>query len=303
MPGRTQDRTATAEPSEVQVRDRRFWAAVIDVWVLGWVLGIGAQAVVDVLLDITALGALVAFPLLAAAEARTGRTPGKALTGLRTQGTGGGPVGWRSASRRRSWMALPAVGFLPGVPVATGGFLLFVAAVALVLSMGRSTDGRGWHDRAAGAEVVASEGPRPSRPLLTLGVVGALLVVAVGWWFHTPEGGSTGFRSFPQAERISCDVTHDGWLYSHHEQRVTLLPGGEAFTGRFGPHDVTLAFVDETEGMTSRRGLVLEVATRSLGVTSGRSTGSDDLTIRTTTGPGLGELTIRCQPLGQHADT
>lgn len=297
------DRSATAEPSEAGVRDRRFWAAVIDVWVLGWVVGIGAHAVVSVSLDPTALGALVAFPVLVVAEARTGRTPGKALTGLRTQRAGGGSVGWRRAVQRRAWMALPAVGVLPGVPVEAGGFLLFLTAVALVFSMGRSADGRGWHDRTAGTEVVASQVPRPSRPVLALGVVAALLAVAVGWWFQTPEGGSTSFGSFPEAERISCDVSHDGWLYAHHQDSVTLGHGGEAFTGRFGPHDVTLAFVDDIEGGTSRRGLVVQVATRSLVGTAGRSAGTDGRILDTTTGPGLGQLTIRCEPSSRNATT
>lgn len=303
MSSRMEDRAATAEPSKVEVRERRFWAAVIDVWVLGWVLGIGAHALVSVSLDTTALGALVAFPILVAAEVRTGRTPGKALTGLRTQRAGGGSVGWRRAAERRAWMALPAVGFLPGVPVEAGGFLIFVAVVALVFSMGRSANGRGWHDRTADTEVVASEGLRPSRSVLALGVVGALLVVLVGWWFHTPAGGSVSFRSFPKAERISCDVTHEGWLYPHHEQTVTLDSRREPFTGRFGPHDVTLAFVDDADAITTRRGLEIEVASRSLGFTSGRSTGTDERILDTTTGPGLGELMIRCQPSSRNADT
>ncbi|MQB01920.1 MAG: hypothetical protein GEU78_16880 [Actinobacteria bacterium] len=130
-----------AEPSDVRARDRRFWAAVIDVWLLSWVLGVGAQAlVITSEVDTTALGTLAAFALLMATEARTGRTPGKALNGLRTRRAGGGPVGWRRAIRRRWWMALPAIGLVAGVPNG-GGAVLLVVLAALVVSMGRAPGG------------------------------------------------------------------------------------------------------------------------------------------------------------------
>lgn len=174
----------TVEPSEFEVRDRRYWAAVIDVYVLGLVLGVGVHPLVASSPHTAAMGALIAFPILVATEARDGRTPGKAVTGLRTQRFGGGPVGWRAAAKRRAWMALPVVGFLPAVSPVTGEFLLSFVVVALALSGGRSSDGRFWHDRQAGTEVIADDDARASRPMIALGVVAALVVVAVGWWFQ-----------------------------------------------------------------------------------------------------------------------
>lgn len=297
MPSQVDRPAAPAGLSDVQAHDRRFWAAVIDVWLLSWVLGVGAAALVTSGVDTTAFGMLAALGVLAAAEARTGRTPGKALTGLRTERAGGGPVGWRRAIRRRSWMALPAIGLVAGFPVG-GDILLLVVLAALVLSMGRAPDGRGWHDRLADTEVVPTDDPRPPRRVIALGIVAALAIAAAGWWFHTPRGGSSSFHSLPEAEHVSCAVTHDGWLYLHHERTVTLEPGAEPSTGRFGPHDVTLAFIDDTDGATIQRGLRIDVADRSLAGTTGRSTGTDDAIVDATTGPGIGELIIDCQPGG-----
>ena len=143
-------------------------------------------------------------------------------------------------------------------------------------------------------ETVTREPSRVHRS--TIIVLGGLLLVLLvaRWWFQTPTGGASSFRALNTAGPIHCSVTHDGLLYFNHEDSVVLEPGGNPFTGRFGPHDVTLAYRDEGEGL----GLTADVATRSLGWTSGSSSGHGDHVLDVTTGPGLGTVVIRCDPMG-----
>lgn len=120
---------------------------------------------------------------------------------------------------------------------------------------------------------------------LSLGTV----VLGAGWWFQTPEGGRSGFSYF-DAEEIHCQLVHDGLLYPKHEKRLVLLPGGDRFSGRVGPHEVMLRFVDQG----GRHGLEHEYLTRSFGATSGSMEGTDERSVDTIAGFGIGTLTVSC---------
>lgn len=285
-----------AQDRRVQADDRRFWAAVVDVWLLRWILGSAASVLVTSPAGPLAVGALLATLLVMATEARTGRTPGKAVTGLRTQQVDGGPVRWSAAVRRRWWMALPAIGLVPGVPAPVGQLVLTVVLAVLVVSMGRSSDGRGWHDRTAGTEVVPATPVVPYRRAIPVGVVAVLLALATGWWFGPTSGESSSFLAIDDATPVECEVAHDGWLYPLRQDAVTLTLDGEPFVERMGPHDIRLSFVEEQgRNAGQQRGLRVEVASRSLIGTSGRSTGTETRFRDVTQGPGLGTLTITCE--------
>lgn len=150
-------------PRVAGISDQRYWAGVVDLFVFPWVLGVGATVVVDSTGDAQAVGTLFALALLSVSEAVFGRTPGKAALGLTTRRADGGKLGWRDAVVRRSWMGLHGVGLIPGVPTLIGGLSFVAALLSVAVTTGRSADGRGWHDRLAGTEVVSTRARRRTR--------------------------------------------------------------------------------------------------------------------------------------------
>lgn len=144
-------------PAEAETR---FRAAALDRG-LGWSLGL----VVTLLLLARAgrweareavpaglLAVLVCWAASAVALGRTGRTPGRVLTGVRLlDERDGRPIGVRRA------VAHALVGGLAGAP--SGGLgLVLLALSALTDPTGRR---RTWHDRWVGAQAVAPGGPAP----------------------------------------------------------------------------------------------------------------------------------------------
>ncbi len=152
-------------------RGRRIGARVVDVVVAGWVLAIAAieidgrllggdvfaqQPLSAVTPDGTRL-AVIAALVLAALEivptAVWGRTPGKALLGLRCVESGSGrPPGFvRSIFRGlllHAWVAIPIAGWL--LPAAVAGTTLLAPS------------GRGLHDRLSDTRVVDAAPRQPS---------------------------------------------------------------------------------------------------------------------------------------------
>ena len=152
-------------------RGRRIGARVVDVVVAGWVLAIAAieidgrllggdvfaqQPLSAVTPDGTRLVVITAL-VLAALEivptALWGRTPGKALLGLRCveAGTGSPPGFVRSIFRGlllHAWVAIPVAGWL--VPVAVAGTTVLAPS------------GRGVHDRLSDTRVVDAAPRQPS---------------------------------------------------------------------------------------------------------------------------------------------
>lgn len=144
-------------------RGRRFGGRVVDLVVAGWLLAIAAIEIDGRLLggdvfarrplaavtpDATRLALITAVVLVAVEVVPTaywGRTPGKAMLGMRCvdHGTGEPPGLVRSVFRAlllHAWTGIPLVGWL--IPVS----ILITTLVA--------PDGRGIHDRLAGTVVV-----------------------------------------------------------------------------------------------------------------------------------------------------
>lgn len=80
-------------------------------------------------------------------EVRWGRTPGKAVLGLRVISRGGTAVTWRQAATRNAWVL---AGHLPAV----GRPLANVVAAVIAWTVYRRPDHQGVHDRIAGTLVV-----------------------------------------------------------------------------------------------------------------------------------------------------
>lgn len=108
------------------------------------------------------------------------------------------------------------------------------------------------------------------------------------WWFGSPNGSSRSSSLLQSDGPVPCEVTHDGLLYAAKEATFVLAPG-ESFHGRFGPHDVRVSLLEETNGTT----LEIETESRALpgAGTWGRSSGDKEIT----TGFGLGTLVIDCK--------
>lgn len=275
-----------------RVQERRFWADLIDVVVLPAVLGAGFSAMFDIPVGVFGLGGLLTMPLLVASEALRQRTPGKGLLDLQVELVAGDSVGWRSALLRRVWMAMYALHLIPGFSTEIAELVVFAAMASVVVSMHRHPEARGWHDRLAGTRVVRASRPRPRTSTVALWTIGCVALLVAGWWFSSPSTTSSSFRAFEQAEQLRCDVAHDGWLYAQQRRTVVLEPG-DSFSGRFGPHDVTLRFVTAASEH-GNPGLEIDQASRSFGITTGQSRGNDTGMTDVTTGPGIGELTIEC---------
>lgn len=140
---------------EVAVGNRRLGAAIVDVWFIAAVLNAAAWQLVAMPWSLL-VGTTLATLVLAAAEVTRGQTPGKALAGIRVQGSDGEFPTWRGALIRRSWMPAEAVVFV----VDPTGLLAIVIVLTVGWSIYRAPDGRGWHDRAAGTTVLTgAQGP------------------------------------------------------------------------------------------------------------------------------------------------
>ncbi|HVT76463.1 MAG TPA: RDD family protein [Acidimicrobiales bacterium] len=94
----------------------------------------------------TLLGTLVAYAYFVVMESNQGSTVGKRAVGLSVHSPAGKPT-LKQAARRNAWMLLAII------PGGLGGFVEFVFAIAIGVSIGNSPTGQGFHDRFAGLQV------------------------------------------------------------------------------------------------------------------------------------------------------
>jgi uncharacterized RDD family membrane protein YckC len=99
----------------------------------------------------TLVGLLVTFAYFVAMESERGGTLGKSALGLRVEQADapGARLTPTQAAKRNAFELLSIV------PTALGGLLSLAAAVGIAVTVGRDPEGRGFHDRWAGARVVA----------------------------------------------------------------------------------------------------------------------------------------------------
>lgn len=166
------DRIDAEVSAAMRHRDRRFFAAVVDLGILpnvavGWTYGLDDES----LLRGASIAVLALLYVLL--ETTTGRTPGKFLLDLMTTGTDGNRVTVRGALiRRMSWMAPWAIGYAVGNGI--GEVIGFAIIISVVWTTGRDPQFRGWHDHAADTVVVAAP-ERASPPAKGAAVLGIVL--------------------------------------------------------------------------------------------------------------------------------
>lgn len=91
--------------------------------------------------------ALVATAYFGVAESGWGKTPGKALVGLKVIGADGNRPRLRAAIGRNSWLLLPMIPWL-------GVLALGLAAIMIGITTFASETNTGWHDELSNTGVV-----------------------------------------------------------------------------------------------------------------------------------------------------
>ena len=94
----------------------------------------------------TLVGLLITFGYFVLSESSRGATLGKSALGLTVVGPGGRPT-IPEAMKRNGFVLLSAI------PGTIGGLVSFAVAIAIGVSIGRSPEGSGFHDRWAGLRV------------------------------------------------------------------------------------------------------------------------------------------------------
>jgi uncharacterized RDD family membrane protein YckC len=125
-------------------------------------LGAGASGVLAGSIG-ALLGAVINLSYFAVLESRDGQTLGKRVASLRTVDASGGVPSLEQAVRRNVWVGFGVAGVVPLVGGAIGGLAQLAAVVTIALTIAADgSDGRGWHDRFAGATAVvpADQGAR-----------------------------------------------------------------------------------------------------------------------------------------------
>ena len=160
-------------------RQRR-GAGLYDILVLTWAIGLLAVPV-DAVAPVVAAGAFFWLWLLqVVVEGLTGASPGKHVTGLRVVRSDGRRVSLLTAARRRPWGWLLPLQFLGPVPKNVAAAVAVGTLVAMAVSVERAPDGRGFHDRLAGTEVVSGRFDRRARLVVVAATLaGALLGIVL----------------------------------------------------------------------------------------------------------------------------
>lgn len=162
-------------PDDTGTTKQRRGAALYDLLVLGWVVGVLAVPVREVAPLLAEASLLVLWLLLVVVEGLTGSSPGKHVTGIRVRREDGRPVSVVTAAMRRPWgwlLPLQLVGPLPSA-VATAAALGVL--LVMLVSVERSGDRRGFHDRVAGTSVE----PGDFDPRVRLVVIALTAIAAV----------------------------------------------------------------------------------------------------------------------------
>lgn len=169
--GRSDDSGAT---------NQRRGAALYDLLVLGWLVGVLAVPVREVAPLVAEASLLLLWLLLVTVEGLTGASPGKHVTGIRVQREDGRRVSVVTAALRRPWgwlLPLQLVGPLPNA-VATAAALGVL--LVMLVSTERAVDGRGFHDRIAGTAVVVGQFDRRVRlVIVALTAIAALVGIVL----------------------------------------------------------------------------------------------------------------------------
>lgn len=166
--GRHPDATGTT-------RERR-GAGLYDILVVGWAIGMLAVPLREVVPALADASFFLLWAVLVLVEGLTGASPGKHVTGLRVQRTDGERVGLFAAAHRRPWGWLLPLQFVGEVPNAIATAVALGTLLVMLVSIERSDDRRGFHDRLAATVVVGGAFDRGARLVVVAVTVAAALL-------------------------------------------------------------------------------------------------------------------------------
>ena len=150
-------------------------AGLYDLLVVGWAVGMLAVPLREVAPALADASFFWLWAVLVVTEGVTGASPGKHVTGLSVERVDGGRVGLLTAARRRPWGWLLPLQFVGEVPNAVATAVALGTLLVMLVSVERSDDRRGLHDRLADTVVVSGDFSRGAR----LVVVAVTLAAAV----------------------------------------------------------------------------------------------------------------------------
>ena len=91
-------------------------------------------------------------------ESRNGRTIGKMLLKLQTQGPDGSTPTTEQALKRNFWVALGILGVIPVIGGLVGSLAQLVIVILIAVTINNSPIREGWHDKLAGGTRVVKTG-------------------------------------------------------------------------------------------------------------------------------------------------
>jgi uncharacterized RDD family membrane protein YckC len=91
-------------------------------------------------------------------ESRDGRTIGKMLLKLQTQGPGGSTPTTEQALKRNFWVALGILGVIPVIGGVIGSLAELAIVILIAVTIHNSPIREGWHDKLAGGTRVVKLG-------------------------------------------------------------------------------------------------------------------------------------------------
>ncbi len=153
-------------------------AGLYDILVVGWAVGMLAVPIREVAPALADASFFLLWAVLVLTEGMTGASPGKHVTGLRVERLDGGRVGVLTAARRRPWGWLLPLQFVGDLPNAIATSVALGTLLVMLVSIERSDDRRGLHDRLADTVVVGGHFNRGAR-LLTVAVTLAAAILGL----------------------------------------------------------------------------------------------------------------------------
>lgn len=155
---------------------QRRGAALYDILVVGWAVGMLAVPMREVVPALADASFFLLWAILVVTEGITGSSPGKHVTGLAVNRLDEGRVNLLTAIRRRPWGWLLPLQFVGELPNAIATSVALGTMLVMLISIERSDDRRGLHDRLADTLVVEGDFSRGARLIVIAVTVAAALL-------------------------------------------------------------------------------------------------------------------------------
>lgn len=155
---------------------QRRGAALYDILVVGWAVGMVAVPLREAAPALADASFFLLWAILVVTEGVTGASPGKHITGLTVKRLDEGRVHLLTAARRRPWGWLLPLQFLGELPNAIATSVALGTMIVMLISIERSDDRRGLHDRLSDTLVVDGDFNRGARLIVIAVTVAAALL-------------------------------------------------------------------------------------------------------------------------------